>query len=56
MPADSEEIFIQLLGPLTVRLGDQVVTLTAAKQRQMLALLALRAGQVVTTSMLVDEL
>jgi SARP family transcriptional regulator, regulator of embCAB operon len=56
MPADSEEIFIQLLGPLAVRLGDRVVTLTAGKQRQVLALLALRAGQVVTTSMLVDEL
>lgn len=56
MTADSEEIFIQLLGPFSARLGGQVVTLTASKQRQVLALLALRAGQVVTTSMLVDEL
>jgi SARP family transcriptional regulator, regulator of embCAB operon len=56
MCADSEEFYVQLLGPLSARFADVVVTPTASKQRQVLALLALRARQVVTTSTLVEEL
>jgi SARP family transcriptional regulator, regulator of embCAB operon len=56
MCAGSEQIYLQLLGPFSVRFGDEVVTPTASKQRQVLALLALRARQVVSTSTLVEEL
>jgi DNA-binding SARP family transcriptional activator len=50
------EVNVQLLGPFSVRLGDAVVTPTASKQRQLVALLALRARQVVSTSTLIEEL
>jgi DNA-binding SARP family transcriptional activator len=56
MCGDSEEIYVQLLGPFCVRFGDAVVTPAASKQRQVVALLALRARQVVTTATLVEEL
>ena len=56
MSGDSEEIYVQLLGPFSVRFGDAVVTPTASKQRQVVALLAVRARQVVTTATLVEEL
>jgi DNA-binding SARP family transcriptional activator len=56
MRGDSEEMYVQLLGPFSARFGDEVVTPTASKQRQVLALLALHARQVVTTSMFVEEL
>lgn len=56
MRGDSEEVYVQLLGPFSVRFADAVVTPTASKQRQFIALLALRARQVVTTSTLVEEL
>lgn len=51
-----DKLSVQMLGPLSVRLRHQAVTPTAAKQRQLLALLALRAGQVVTVSTLAEEL
>ncbi len=54
--ADSDKISVQVLGPFSARLRQQIVTPTAAKQRQVLALLALRSGQVVTTSTLAEEL
>jgi DNA-binding SARP family transcriptional activator len=53
---DSDEISVRVLGPLSVKLRQQIVTPTAGKQRQILALLALRSGQVVTTSTLAEEL
>jgi DNA-binding SARP family transcriptional activator len=51
-----ERVGVQVLGPLTARLGSHQVTPTAAKQRQILGLLALNAGQLVTTSTLAEEL
>jgi SARP family transcriptional regulator, regulator of embCAB operon len=49
-------ISVQLLGPLSVRVCDQTVTPTAAKQRKILTLLALNVGRVVTAPMLAEEL
>jgi DNA-binding SARP family transcriptional activator len=56
MMADSENLSIQILGPFAVRIGSLEVTPTAGKQRQILTVLALRAGQVVSTSTLAEEL
>jgi SARP family transcriptional regulator, regulator of embCAB operon len=56
MRSDSDKITVQLLGSFSAQLRQQVVTPTAGKQRQILALLALRSGQVVTTSTLAEEL
>jgi SARP family transcriptional regulator, regulator of embCAB operon len=56
MQLDSEKLSVRLLSPFSARLKNQVVTPTAAKQRQILALLALRGGQVVTASTLAEEL
>ncbi len=53
---DSDKISVQVLGSFSVSLRQQIVTPTAGKQRQVLALLALRSGQVVTTSTLAEEL
>lgn len=50
------EITIELLGPLSVRVNRTPVMPAAAKPRQVLALLALNAGRVVTVSSLIDEL
>jgi class 3 adenylate cyclase/tetratricopeptide (TPR) repeat protein len=47
---------VKLLGPLEVRIDERVVELRRPKQRALLALLALRAGEVVSTDRLVDEL
>src|SRR5215469_5060133 len=47
---------VQLLGPLSVRVSNQTVTPTAAKQRKIMALLALNIGRVVTVPMLTEEL
>src|ERR1700753_222409 len=56
MVLDSTQISIQLLGPLSASLGTHTVTPNAAKQRNVLALLAMNAGQVVTVSTLIEEL
>lgn len=56
MRPDYGSIHVQLLGPLCARFCDEAVTPTADKQRQVLALLALHARQVVSTDMLVEEL
>ncbi len=56
MDAAVKQVTIQLLGPLDVRASDQIVTPTAAKQREILALLALNLGRVVTVPTLKDEL
>ncbi len=50
------EIRIELLGPLSVRINHTPVMPRAAKPRQVLALLALNAGRVVTVSTLMEEL
>src|ERR687898_1509093 len=47
---------IRLLGPLEVRDEDRVVTLPRRQQRALLAALALRAGEVVSTDRLVADL
>jgi class 3 adenylate cyclase len=47
---------IRLLGPLEARIDGRPVELRRPKQRALLALLALRAGEVVSTDRLVDEL
>jgi SARP family transcriptional regulator, regulator of embCAB operon len=56
MSSEPEKIRIRLLGPLTADLNARPVTPSAAKQRQILALLAFHAGRVVTAPMLVEEL
>ncbi|HEU5421339.1 MAG TPA: AfsR/SARP family transcriptional regulator [Streptosporangiaceae bacterium] len=56
MRSNSDRISVQLLGPFAAALGQQSVAPSAAKQRQILALLALNAGRVVTVSTLADEL
>jgi SARP family transcriptional regulator, regulator of embCAB operon len=52
----SEQISIQVLGPFSSFLGTRAVTPNAAKQRQVLALLALNPGRVVPVSTLIEEL
>lgn len=51
-----EQVNIQVLGPFRVQLLEKQVTPTAAKQRQILALLALNAGRVVPVRTLLDEI
>jgi DNA-binding SARP family transcriptional activator/streptogramin lyase len=46
----------RILGPLDVRAGERPIALGAAKQRALLALLLLRAGEVVSTEQIIDEL
>ena len=47
---------IRLLGPLEVRDGDGVISLPRRQQRALLAALALRAGEVVSTDRIVADL
>jgi DNA-binding SARP family transcriptional activator len=54
--AEPAELSIRLLGPLCVRLNGVPIMPGAAKQHQVLALLALNAGRVVTVSTLAEEL
>jgi DNA-binding SARP family transcriptional activator len=56
MDTEYGPISITLLGPLSARLNRTRIEPSAAKQRQILALLALNAGRVVTVSALVEEL
>jgi DNA-binding SARP family transcriptional activator len=56
MSTEPGEMSIELLGPLSVRLNRVPVMPGAPKPRQILALLALNAGRVVTMSMLTEEL
>lgn len=56
MIIDSGGMSIELLGPLSVRINDVPVMPAAAKPRQVLAMLALNAGRVVTVSTLIEEL
>jgi SARP family transcriptional regulator, regulator of embCAB operon len=56
MSCESGQLGIGLLGPLSVHFNHRPITPSAAKQRQVLALLALNAGRIVTISTLVEEL
>ncbi len=56
MSTEPKEMTIQLLGALSVRLNGVPIMPGAAKPRQILALLALNTGRVVTTSTLAEEL
>lgn len=56
MNRDPRPLSIGLLGPLSVRLNQTPVATSAPKQRQVLALLALNAGRVVTLPMIIEEL
>jgi DNA-binding SARP family transcriptional activator len=47
---------VRILGPLEVRDGDRVLAVTGAKQRALLAMLALHANEVVSSDRLLDEL
>ena len=47
---------IRLLGPLEVRDGDGVISLPRRQQRALLAALALRVGEVVSTDRLIADL
>jgi DNA-binding SARP family transcriptional activator len=56
MNGESGRLGIWLLGPLSACLNQRPVTPSAAKQRQVLALLALNSGRVVTVPTLLEEL
>jgi DNA-binding SARP family transcriptional activator len=49
------EVELRVLGPLEVRVAGATVVLGGAKQRAVLALLVLRAGEVVPVERLIDE-
>src|SRR5215210_2402616 len=53
---DMPDVVVRLLGPLEVGVSGRPVELRRQKQRALLALLALRAGEVVSIDRLVDEL
>jgi DNA-binding SARP family transcriptional activator/tetratricopeptide (TPR) repeat protein/DNA-binding XRE family transcriptional regulator len=55
-PEDAELVRIDVLGPLTVRQGERVVEVGAAKQRLLLALLALQPNRVVRREEIIDVL
>ncbi len=50
------DVEIRVLGPLEVEVAGQAVELSSKKQRSLLAVLGLRAGEVVSTDRLVEEL
>jgi SARP family transcriptional regulator, regulator of embCAB operon len=56
MQTDPGRMNVQLLGPFAAWMGQRAVTPSAAKQSQILALLALNAGRVVTVPTLAEEL
>jgi DNA-binding SARP family transcriptional activator len=56
MNLDRKPLSIGLLGPLSLRLNQTPVVTSAPKQRQVMALLALNAGRVVTGPTLIEEL
>lgn len=56
MSSEPTELSIGLLGPLSTELSGKPVTPSAPKQRQVMALLALNPGRVVTVPTLVEEL
>jgi DNA-binding SARP family transcriptional activator len=46
----------RILGPLEVAVGDELLELTGARQRALLAILLLHGGEAVSTDRLIDEL
>jgi DNA-binding SARP family transcriptional activator len=52
----ADALSIRLLGPLDVERGGKSVAIAGQKQRAVLALLALRAGEVIATEVLIDRL
>lgn len=56
MNRDPRPLSIGLLGPLSLRLNQTPVRTSAPKQRQVLAVLALNVGRVVTVPTLIEEL
>ena len=56
MNRDPRPLKIELLGPLSASLSQTSVTPSAPKQRQVLVLLALNAGRVVTVPTLIEEI
>ncbi|MEU4216990.1 AfsR/SARP family transcriptional regulator [Actinoplanes sp. NPDC026623] len=56
MDEEHGNVTLRLLGPVSAHLLGKPVMPSAPKQRQLLALLALHAGRVVTTQTLVEEL
>jgi len=56
MNSEPAQLHVGLLGPLSAELNGTPVTPSAPKQRQVLALLAMKAGEVVTGTTLVEEL
>ena len=54
--ATEQALTIRLLGPLDVERAGVALAIAGQKQRAVLALLALRAGEVVPTEMLIDRL
>ena len=55
-PADRVPLEFRLLGALEVSRGGARVALAGERQRELLAMLLLRANELVTTEQLVDEL
>jgi SARP family transcriptional regulator, regulator of embCAB operon len=56
MSIDPAKMSIQLLGPLSVRLNGQPIMPSAAKQRRLLALLALNFGRIIPVPTLMEEI
>jgi DNA-binding SARP family transcriptional activator len=52
----SEGLDFRILGPLEVSDGERMLRLGGAKQRGVLAILLLHAGEVVSVDRLIDEL
>jgi DNA-binding SARP family transcriptional activator/basic membrane lipoprotein Med (substrate-binding protein (PBP1-ABC) superfamily) len=54
-PVTNQPMEFRVLGPLDVRVGDEGLALGGGKQRAVLAVLLLRAGEVIPVERLVDE-
>src|SRR5829696_4511073 len=46
----------RILGPLEIRAGDRLVPLRGGRQRELMAVLLLRANEIVSSDRLIDEL
>ena len=46
----------RILGPLEIRAGDRLVLLRGVRQRELMAVLLLRANEIVSSDRLIDEL
>lgn len=56
IPTGGLDMEIEVLGPLDIRLDGTSIVPSAGKPRQILALLALRAGRIVTVPVLMEEI